>query len=139
MRIPGGTGFDHDIGVATPTGVTQAAMYRTGGQGRMYRNLLLWNILVAQYQNDDATARCFLGLVRDFVNGLFQADCFRIITERYGFVRITLIVQGNQIDIFLFRQDRGTGDHAVSVFGFFVEQVMLTAKTGFQRHDDFFP
>ena len=106
MRIACVAGFNYDVCVAAATAIAQAVVYRTGGECRMHKQLLLWNIFVAQHHDDNAATGGFLGPILDIDDRLFQRRLCRVVAERNDFVGVTPVVPCQQVDIFLFRQDR---------------------------------
>ena len=81
-------------GKTTLTRVILGLLARTGGESRMHNQLLLWDILIAQHDDDNAAPRRFLGLILDIDDRLFERHLRRVVAKRNDFVGITPVMPG---------------------------------------------
>ncbi len=135
MRVARHAGLHDHIGVAAQSLLDEVMVYRTRRKQRMNRQPALFEITIAEHDDELAAPDGGFGLL---------ADPLERVRERHRVIHIEvnegviLTIHGGpeQLPELLLRQHGRIHDHLLSMFGSDVEQAGFAADICLQRHHD---
>ncbi len=136
VRVAHGGGLGDDVGVSAQLGADQRMVHGPNGQYRRNRTAFRVNAAVGQHEHHGAAAHGLDRVLGQGLHGVLQRAGMDVVVEVHAFDAEGILGLVAQLAELGLGQHRGVGHQTVGVVRGLLEQVLLAAEAGLQRHHD---